>query len=71
MTYKEWKETYEKILNMYSEFEKLPKSPALSKCWKYQGDIQDAWENLNYEYLRRFREELKELWEQYEMGIDI
>lgn len=71
MTYEEWKETYEKILNMYSEFEKLPKSPALSKCWKYQGDIQDAWENLNYEYLRRFREELKELWEQYEMGIDI
>lgn len=70
MTYEEWKETYEKILNMYSEFEKLPKSPALSKCWKYQGDIQDAWENLNYEYLRRFREELKELWEQYEMGID-
>ena len=71
MTYEEWKETYEKILNMYSEFEKLPKSPVLSKCLKYQGNIQDAWENLNYEYLRRFREELKELWEQYEMGIDI
>lgn len=58
MSYERWKETYEKILNMYSEFEKLPKSPALSKCWKYQQDIQDAWENLNDEYLLKFREEL-------------
>ena len=58
MSYEKWKETYEKILNMYSEFEELPKSPALSKCWKYQQDIQDAWEDLNNEYLFKFREEL-------------
>ena len=58
MSYEEWKETYEKILNMYSEFEKLSKSPELSICWKYQQDIQDAWENLNEEYLLRFRKEL-------------
>ena len=58
MSYEKWKETYEKILNMYLEFEELPKSPALSKCWKYQQDIQDAWEDLNNEYLFRFRDEL-------------
>ena len=58
MSYEEWKEIYEKILNMYSEFEKLSKSPELSRCWKYQQDIQDAWENLNDEYLLRFRKEL-------------
>ena len=59
MTYKEWKRTYEKILNMYSEFGKLiPKSPELSKCWKNQQDIQSAWEKLDYEYLRRYTKEL-------------
>ena len=58
MSYEKWKETYEKILNMYSEFEKIFKSSELSRCWKYQQDIQDAWENLNEEYLLRFREEL-------------
>ena len=52
MSYEAWKETYEKILKMDSELEKLYKSPELLKCWKYQ------WENLNNEYLLRFREEL-------------
>lgn len=57
MSYKEWKETYEKILSMYSEFEKLFNSAELSKRWKVQQNIQAAWENLNDEYLLRFRGE--------------
>lgn len=57
MSYEEWKETYEKILSMYSEFKKLFNSAELSKRWKVQQNIQAAWENLNDEYLLRFRRE--------------
>lgn len=59
MSYEAWKRTYDKILDMYSEFGKLiPESPELSKCWKNQQAIQSAWEKLNYEYLRRYAKEL-------------